>query len=53
MIEAALGDGKRYGLNIRYSHEPVALETAGGIAQALSLLKFGVKSSRRAAIFND
>src|SRR5689334_7399028 len=42
MIEAALGDGKRYGLNIRYSHEPVALETAGGIAQALSLLKFGI-----------
>ncbi len=42
MIEAALGDGKRYGLNIRYSHEPVALETAGGIAQALPLLKFGV-----------
>ena len=42
MIEAALGDGKRYGLNIHYSHEPVALETAGGIAQALSLLKYGV-----------
>ena len=42
MIETALGDGKRYGLNIHYSHEPVALETAGGIAQALSLLKFGV-----------
>jgi MurNAc alpha-1-phosphate uridylyltransferase len=39
MIEAALGDGKRYGLNIRYSHEPVALETAGGIAQALPLLR--------------
>ncbi len=39
MIEAELGDGKRYGLNIRYSHEPVALETAGGIAQALPLLE--------------
>ena len=29
MIEAALGDGKRYGLNIRYSHEPVALADDG------------------------
>ncbi|SEL31721.1 N-acetylmuramate alpha-1-phosphate uridylyltransferase MurU [Nitrosovibrio tenuis] len=41
IIEAALGDGKRYGLKIRYSHEPVALETAGGIAQALPLLGVG------------
>ncbi len=40
MIEVALGDGSRYGLNIRYSHEPVALETAGGIAQALPLLRY-------------
>lgn len=39
MLEAALGSGKRYGVNICYSHEPIALETAGGIAQALSLLK--------------
>ncbi|MDE2366634.1 MAG: nucleotidyltransferase family protein, partial [Betaproteobacteria bacterium] len=39
MIEAALGDGRRYGLSIRYSHEPVALETAGGIVQALPLLR--------------
>lgn len=38
MIEAALGDGRRFGLHIRYSPEPVALETAGGIAQALPLL---------------
>ena len=37
-IEAALGDGRRWGLQIRYSPEAVALETAGGIAQALSLL---------------
>jgi len=41
MIEAALGDGKRYGLSIHYSHEPDALETAGGIAQALPLLREG------------
>jgi MurNAc alpha-1-phosphate uridylyltransferase len=38
-IEAALGDGARWGLAIRYSPEPEgALETAGGIAQALPLL---------------
>jgi MurNAc alpha-1-phosphate uridylyltransferase len=38
MIEQALGDGERFGLSIRYSPEPAALETAGGIAQALALL---------------
>ena len=38
MIETALGDGSRFGAEIRYSHEPEALETAGGITQALPLL---------------
>ena len=38
MIEAALGDGRRFGAAIRYSREAEALETAGGIAQALPLL---------------
>lgn len=37
-IEAALGDGRRWGVQIRYSAEEEALETAGGIAKALSLL---------------
>ena len=38
-IEALLGDGEAWGLEIRYSSEPPgALETAGGIAQALPLL---------------
>jgi N-acetyl-alpha-D-muramate 1-phosphate uridylyltransferase len=38
-IEAALGDGRAFGLSIRYSAEPPgALETAGGIAAALPLL---------------
>lgn len=38
-IEQALGDGSRYGLNIHYSPETEALETAGGIINALPLLK--------------
>lgn len=37
-IEAALGDGSRYGATIRYSAEGKALETAGGIFNALPLL---------------
>jgi len=37
-IETALGNGGEWGLSIRYSPEPIALETAGGIAQALPLL---------------
>jgi MurNAc alpha-1-phosphate uridylyltransferase len=41
MIEDALGDGAPWGLSIRYSPEAVALETAGGIAQALPLLDDG------------
>src|SRR3546814_8735215 len=36
-LPAALGDGGRYGVRIAYSAEPTALETAGGIAQALPL----------------
>ena len=38
LVEAALGDGSRFGLSIRYSAEGEALETAGGIALALPLL---------------
>lgn len=37
-IEAYLGDGSRYGAQIRYSREGTALETGGGILQALPLL---------------
>ena len=37
-LPAALGDGSRYGVRIAYSAESIALETAGGIAQALPLL---------------
>jgi MurNAc alpha-1-phosphate uridylyltransferase len=38
-IEQALGDGSRYGLTIQYSSEVEALETAGGIINALPLLR--------------
>ena len=38
-LEAALGDGSRWGVELRYSPEREALETAGGIAQALPLLE--------------
>jgi len=37
-IEAHFGDGRNFGLNIRYSREPVLLETGGGIVKALPLL---------------
>lgn len=38
MIENALGNGDRYGVQIHYSPEKIVLETAGGIANAMSLL---------------
>jgi MurNAc alpha-1-phosphate uridylyltransferase len=37
-IEEAFGSGADLGLNIQYSKEEVALETAGGISKALPLL---------------
>jgi len=37
-IEQALGDGSRFGLRIDYSREAQALETAGGITNALPLI---------------
>ncbi len=37
-IEAAIGDGSGYGLEVLYSREPEALGTAGGIIQALEYL---------------
>ncbi|AJY41754.1 nucleotidyltransferase family protein [Burkholderia humptydooensis] len=40
-IEAALGDGSRWGVRLLYSAEREALETAGGIAQALPLIEGG------------
>ncbi|MDP1654187.1 MAG: nucleotidyltransferase family protein [Rhodocyclaceae bacterium] len=40
-LEAALGDGTRFGARIAWSPESEALETAGGIANALPLLGSG------------
>jgi MurNAc alpha-1-phosphate uridylyltransferase len=53
MIEQALGDGSRYGVRIRYSHEPKALETAGGIAQAMHLLGDGPFAVVSADIYTE
>ena len=38
-LETTLGDGSRWGVRLAYSAEGDALETAGGIAQALPLLE--------------
>jgi MurNAc alpha-1-phosphate uridylyltransferase len=37
-VEAAVGDGRAWGLEVRYSPEEPALETGGGITAALPLL---------------
>jgi MurNAc alpha-1-phosphate uridylyltransferase len=47
MIEAALGNGEHFGIRIHYSPEPAALETAGGIAQALPVLRAGAGKGQR------
>ena len=48
-ISARLGDGSRFGVRIRYSHEPEgALDTGGGVRNALRLLgdeRFAVVNS--------
>jgi MurNAc alpha-1-phosphate uridylyltransferase len=38
LIEQNLGDGKRFGIRIAYSREAEALDTVGGVANALPLL---------------
>ncbi|WP_250452235.1 N-acetylmuramate alpha-1-phosphate uridylyltransferase MurU [Caballeronia sp. ATUFL_M2_KS44] len=52
-IEAALGDGSRWGVELRFSPETEALETAGGIAQALELLGAGVFIAVSGDVFCD
>ncbi|MFK7863822.1 MAG: N-acetylmuramate alpha-1-phosphate uridylyltransferase MurU [Pseudohongiellaceae bacterium] len=39
MIEEALGNGSRFGIDISYSREAIRLETAGGIIKSLPKLK--------------
>lgn len=53
MIEAALGDGARLGVRIRFSGEPEALETAGGIANALALLGDAPFIAVNADVYSD
>ena len=38
LIERAIGDGKKFGMEVGYSREPKLLNVAGGIANALPLL---------------
>lgn len=52
-IEAALGDGSRWGVRIAYSAEGEALETAGGIAQALPLIEDEGAAQVFAAVSGD
>jgi MurNAc alpha-1-phosphate uridylyltransferase len=52
-IEAALGDGARWNVQLRYSPERDALETAGGIAQALPLLEDNGRPTVFVAVSGD
>lgn len=52
-IEAAVGDGSRWHLAVRYSPEREALETAGGIRNALSLLGAPVFAVINADVYSD
>jgi MurNAc alpha-1-phosphate uridylyltransferase len=52
-IEAALGDGSRWHVQLRYSAEHEALETAGGIVQALPLIEDNDASEVFVAVSGD
>ncbi|MFP3565218.1 N-acetylmuramate alpha-1-phosphate uridylyltransferase MurU [Paraburkholderia sp. SIMBA_030] len=52
-IEAALGDGSHWGVQLRYSAEHEALETAGGIVQALPLLEDAGRGEVFVAVSGD
>ena len=52
LIEHALGDGSRFGIPIAYSCETAALETAGGIANALPLLGAAPFAAVNADVFS-
>jgi len=52
-IEAAVGDGSRWNLSVRFSPEEQALETAGGIRNALALLREPVFAVVNADVYSD
>ncbi len=52
-IENQLGDGRRFGVEIAYSREGEALETAGGIATALPLLDAEIFPVVNADVYSD
>jgi MurNAc alpha-1-phosphate uridylyltransferase len=52
-IERELGDGSRWGVRLAYSAEAEALETAGGIAQALPLIEENGMPQVFAAVSGD
>jgi len=52
-IETALGDGSAWGVRLAYSPEGEALETAGGIVQAMPLLRAGEGHSVFIAVSGD
>jgi MurNAc alpha-1-phosphate uridylyltransferase len=52
-IESAVGDGGRWNLTILFSPEAQALETAGGIRNALSLLREQVFAVVNADVYSD
>lgn len=52
-IESAVGDGSRWNLTVRFSPEAQALETAGGIRNALPLLREEVFAVVNADVYGD
>lgn len=52
-IEAALGDGTRWGVRIYFSAEREALETAGGIANALDLIDTDAFAVINSDVYSD
>jgi N-acetyl-alpha-D-muramate 1-phosphate uridylyltransferase len=47
-----VGDGARFGLSVRYSHEAVALEAGGGLATAAPMLEDGAIAVVSADIYS-
>jgi MurNAc alpha-1-phosphate uridylyltransferase len=52
-IEAALGDGARWGVEICFSAEIEALETAGGIANAMELIAVDAFAVVNSDVYSD